>query len=82
MYVRRKLESLYKKNMMLRAMIIKLKESISRNDGIVDVRRLDILVQVALEAKEKQVVQEPPIKEGEVNMKRVIKRSRRNRNLG
>jgi len=75
--MRRQMENLYKRNLMLRAQITRLKEAMDRSDGSVNARRLDILAQVALEAEEKQAIPEPLIQEEVVNTKKVIRRSRR-----
>jgi len=45
-------------------------------------RRLNILAQVALEVEEKQIIPESLILEERVSTQRVLKRSRRKKNLG
>lgn len=80
--MRKQLESLYKRNLMLRAQIRGLKEEMGRSDSSVNARRLDILAQVALEAEKEHIVPEPLIQEEMVNTKKVIRRSRRKINIG
>jgi len=79
--VRKQLENLYKRNLMLRAHIRGLKEVMDISDGSMNARHLDILAQVALEAEEKQTIPESLIQEEVVSTKKVIRISRRNKNL-
>jgi len=46
------------------------------------VRRLDILAQVALEVEEKRIIPKSLIREEGVSTQKVIRRSRRKRNIG
>ena len=56
--MRKQLESLYKRNLMLQAQNRGLKKAMDGSEDSGSVRRLDILAQVALEVEEKRIIPE------------------------
>ena len=77
--IRRQLENLYKKNLMLRAQVRKLKNDANKNEDRMYTRRLDVLAQVALKWEEDQISQKFSKKEEEASTRRITKSSRRKR---
>jgi len=74
--VRRQLENLYKKNLMLRAQVRKLKNDVNKNKDRMDTRCLDVLAQVALKWEEDQVSQSLSKKGEEASTRRVTRSTR------